>query len=288
MTVVDPLVEETGTALPHLRTDRLRLRVWLPALLFGIALLVVWEVICRAGHLPTYVLPAPSDIWTQVTANTDTIRTSAWVTTRNSLTGLVIGVIVGMVAAMLAVWIRPFDELLSPMAAAAAAIPIVAIAPIFYGMYSATQEMPRLLTVAVIVFFPIYVSCARGLRNISGVHADLMRSYAVGRWAITRTVRIPAAVGYLFTGLRVAAPNAVIAEIVAEYFGGLQNGIGYRITSAAAATNYALAWAFVFAAIVIGLLFFLVVVLIEVVATRRLSAPRNRADSKSANTRGGS
>ena len=84
----------------------------------------------------------------------------------------------------------------------------------------------------------------------------------------SRFVRLPGAVPYIMTGLRLAAPASVIAAIVAEYFGGLQNGLGSRITSAAANTAYARAWAFVVASIVLGLLFYLAGLLAERLVTR--------------------
>ncbi|SIR76965.1 ABC transporter permease [Williamsia sterculiae] len=273
MTVIDPAT----TAAPRAPADSSRrrtpsARTWLPPIAFGVGLVLLWQLLCRVGGIPTFLLPAPSAILAAAGDNVSVMVDSTLVTGRNALIGLLVGILTGLAAAMLAVWIRPFDELLGPLATAAAAIPIVATAPVFYGMYSATQEMPRILTVALIVFFPIYVSAARGLRDISAVHADLMRSYAIGKWAETRTVRIPAALGFVFTGLRIAAPNAVIAEIVAEYFGGLQNGLGYRITSAAAATDYASAWSYVVASIVLGLVFFVAVVVLEtVVAPHRPS-----------------
>ena len=85
---------------------------------------------------------------------------------------------------------------------------------------------------------------------------------------LSRFVRLPGAVPYIMTGLRLAAPASVIAAIVAEYFGGLQNGLGSRITSAAANTAYARAWAFVVASIVLGLLFYLAGLLAERIVTR--------------------
>jgi NitT/TauT family transport system permease protein len=108
----------------------------------------------------------------------------------------------------------------------------------------------------------------RGLRAVAPVHGDLMTSLAATPWQRARFVRLPGAVPYVMTGLRLAAPAAVIASVVAEYFGGLQNGLGSRITSAAANTAYARAWAFVVASIVLGLLFHLGGTLVERLVTR--------------------
>ena len=90
-----------------------------------------------------------------------------------------------------------------------------------------------------------------------------MRSYAASPWTTTKVVRLPGALPFFFTGLRIASSRAVIAAIVAEYFGGLQNGLGPGITSAAAASAYPRAWAFVTAAIGLGLVFYLAAVLAE-------------------------
>ena len=117
-------------------------------------------------------------------------------------------------------------------------------------------------------FFPVFVTTVRGLTRIDPVHAELMRSYAAGAWATTRVVRLPGAVPYLFTGVRVASSLAVISAVVAEYFGGLQNGLGSRITSAASNTAYARAWAYVVAAIGLGLVFYLASLGAERLATR--------------------
>ena len=121
---------------------------------------------------------------------------------------------------------------------------------------------------AVVVVVPVFVSTARGLAQVTPVHHDLMTALAATPEQFSRFVRLPGAVPYIMTGLRLAAPAAVIAAIVAEYFGGLQNGLGSRITSAAANTAYPRAWAFVVASIVLGLLFYLAGLLAERIVTR--------------------
>jgi NitT/TauT family transport system permease protein len=135
-------------------------------------------------------------------------------------------------------------------------------------MFGSTTELPRRLVVTVVVIVPVFVSTARGLAQVAPVHHDLMDALAASPAQVSRFVRLPGAVPYIVTGLRLAAPAAVIAAIVAEYFGGLQNGLGSRITSAAANTAYARAWAFVVASIVLGLLFYLAGLLVERVVTR--------------------
>jgi NitT/TauT family transport system permease protein len=244
--------------------------VW-PPLLFGVAFLGLWEWFVDARNVKPYVLPKPSAIWAQLRDNHDPILTAAWATGQNALVGLALGLAVGLAAALLASRLRVLDAMLSPVAAAVAAIPIVALTPIFNTMFASTSSTPRRLVVAIAVFFPVFVNTLKGLRQIDPVHAELMRSYAARPWTTMRLVRLPGALPFFFTGLRIASSAAVIAAVVSEYFGGLQKGLGPAITSAAAASAYPRAWAIVTAAIGLGLAFYLTALLAE-----RLAMPWQR------------
>lgn len=237
-------------------------------LVFGVAFLVAWQLLVDVRNIPGYLLPSPSAIGEQLATNLDDILDAAVASGTNAVVGLVAGAVLAIGTAVLAVRARFIQQLLSPVAAAVSAMPIVALAPVLAIMFSATSDLPRRIVVLVVVFFPVFVNTVRGLTRIDPVHAELLRAYAAGRWAFTRVVRLPGAVPYIFTGLRVASSLAVISAVVAEYFGGLQNGLGSRITSAASNTAYARAWAYVVAAIVLGLVFYLGALAAERVATR--------------------
>lgn len=243
-----------------------------PPVLFGAAFLGLWEWFVKARDVKPYLLPAPSAIWAQLRDNLDIILKAAWATGQNALVGLALGLALGVLMAIVASRLRFFDEMLTPLAAAVAAIPIVALTPIFNTMFSTTSNIPRRLIVLIAVFFPVFVNTLKGLRQVDPIHDELMRSYAASPWSVLRVVRIPGALPFFFTGVRIAASVSVIAAIVAEYFGGLQKGLGPAITSAAAASAYPRAWAVVCAAIVLGLVFYLVALLAE-----RLAMPWRRS-----------
>lgn len=244
--------------------------IWPPAL-FGVAFLAVWEWFVVAWDVRPFVLPRPSAILEQMQANASRILDAAASTGSNALVGLALGLVAGALAALLASRVRTLDDMLTPLAGAVAAIPIVALTPIFNTMFSSTSSVPRRLVVLIAVFFPVFVNTLKGLRQIDPVHAELMRSYAAGPWTVMRVLRAPAALPFFFTGLRIAASAAVIAAVVSEYFGGLQEGLGPAITSAAAASAYPRAWATVTAAIGLGLAFYLAALLAE-----RLAMPWRR------------
>jgi NitT/TauT family transport system permease protein len=158
---------------------------------------------------------------------------------------------------------RPLSEVSVPFAAVLNALPIIALAPILNNMFESTSSVPRRLVAGIIAFFPVFINTLRGLREVDPIHRELMHSYAASGWTFARKVRLPGALPFVFTGLRQASSLAVIAAVVAEYFGGLQDGLGSRITSAAAFTAYPRAWAFVVGACLLGLVFYLSTLLLE-------------------------
>jgi NitT/TauT family transport system permease protein len=232
----------------------------------GVLLLAGWQAFVVGNDIKPYLLPKPSAIWEQMVHNRSDIFTTARVTGTNALVGLLVGAILGILVALVASRFRVVDSMLVPLAAAVNAMPIIALAPIFNTMFSTTSSVPRRLVVTLVVFFPLFINALRGLRQVAPIHRELMDSYAAGGWTFARTVRIPGALPFVFTGLRLAAALAVIAAVVAEYFGGLQNGLGTRITSAASNTAYPRAWAYVAAACALGLLFYIVATALERIA----------------------
>ena len=127
--------------------------------------------------------------------------------------------------------------------------------------------------VTLVVFFIVLVNVAKGLRQVDATHAELMRSYAASNWDVLRKVRVPNAVPYLFTALKVAAPLSVIYAYVSEYFGGAQNGLGSRIASNIANSKNAVGWAYVLGACLLGLTFYLISIAMEAAVTPGRVAP---------------
>lgn len=240
--------------------------VW-PPLVFGAAFLLLWELAVRVFDFQPYFLPAPSAIWDAFRTNTSLIWEATKVSGLNALLGLVAGTAIGVAMAFLLARWRLVDDLLAPLAVALNAIPIFVLVAVFNNMYPVTSEVPRRLMVTLVVYFIVLVNVARGLREVGAVYLDLMRSYAASDVTILRKVRVPHAVPFLFTALKIAAPASVITAFVSEYFGGLQNGLGSRIVSNIALSNNAEAWAYVLGACLLGLAFFLVAAALERTAT---------------------
>jgi NitT/TauT family transport system permease protein len=241
-------------------------------LLLGLVVLALWQVAVVTFDIKPFVLPSPVNIGTQFGASFDSVWAGTVVTGTNAFVGLLLGAVTGIVAAIIAALVRVFDELSVPIVTAAAVIPIVALAPVLYTMFGANVETARQLVAALAVFIPVYLNTLKGLRQVRPVHRDLMRAYAASAWQATRTVTLPGALPFLFTGLRIASSLAVISALIAEYFGGPVGGLGKSITSAAASSNYPLAYAYVLGSILLGLVFYTVTLAFEKLASRHSSS----------------
>jgi NitT/TauT family transport system permease protein len=250
---------------------RERVTAILAPLLLGVAFLALWQWFVVARDIKPFLLPKPTAIWDELTGFRDRILDAAQVTGTNALWGLVVGTVGGALVALVANRFRWFGEMIGPFAGAANAIPIVALVTIFARMLDQTTETPRRLVTAVVVFFPVFVNVLRGLSEVDPVHLELMQSYAAPKSAISRLVRVPNALPFLLTGVRISSSLCVIAATVSEYFAGQQNGLGAKITGYAKQSNYTRAWAFVAAACVLGLVFYVAALLLE-----RLAMPWKR------------
>jgi NitT/TauT family transport system permease protein len=235
----------------------------LPPLLFGVLFLAGWQIFVRAASVRSFVLPAPSDIWSSAMDAHSRIISAAATSGLNALVGLIVGVVIAVLLAAVATRLPVLGGAITPLVAGLAAMPIVALAPLLNNMYSPLSPLPRREVVAISAFVPVFINVFRGLSQLSAVHRELMQSYAASGTAVLRTIRIPGAMPYFFTGLRVASSLAVIAAVVSEYFGGLQDGLGSRITSSVGATDYPAAWASVFGAVILGLLFYVGALVLE-------------------------
>jgi NitT/TauT family transport system permease protein len=251
------------------------LRAVAPPLVVGLALLLLWELVVQIGRIAPFILPAPSAIGEQLWIDRDVVFRAGLASGANALVGLLLGAAAAILAAMVASRLTVLADVAVPIAALAGALPIIALAPILNNMFDSTSSIPRRIVVAIVAFFPVFVNTLRGLREVHPIHQELMDSYAASGWTFARLVRLPGALPFVFTGLRQASSLAVIAAVVSEYFGGLQDGLGSRITSAAAFTAYPRAWAYVVGACVLGLIFYLATLVAE-----RFAMPwRNRLAS---------
>jgi NitT/TauT family transport system permease protein len=243
-------------------------RDWAPAVVVLVAFLGLWEGIVRGAHVQRFLLPAPTAIWTAFSSNQGQLWHEGWVTFQEALGGFAIGCAAGMLAAVIVARWDLVGSALMPYAIAANAIPIIAFAPITNAWFNPLTKTAHMVIAAVLCFFPVFVNVVRGLRSVRPSQIELMRSYAVGELTVFRLVRVPTALPFLFTSLRVASVLAMIGAIVSEYYGGALDTLGANIEQDASLFQFEKAWAEIVIACILGIGFYLAVALLERLATR--------------------
>jgi NitT/TauT family transport system permease protein len=240
-----------------------RVREWAPAVavfLLGIAL---WEGYTRAGDVQSFLLPPLSDILRTLWEQRDTFLSAGWFTFKEALGGFAIGCGAAILVALLLARWRGFGRAVMPYAIAANAVPIIAFAPITNNWFGLLNPLSKMAIAAVLCFFPVLVNTLRGLTSVRPSQIELMRSYACGEVSIFRRVRIPTALPFIFSALKIATVLAMIGAIVGDYFGGSQDALGILIRRSAGIFAFEEAWAAIVVASVLGVLFYAAVALVE-------------------------
>ena len=244
-----------------------RLRAALPPAVVFVVTIALWEFVATSVDVRAFPLPAPSQIAGALGENWGAGRwplaRAAAATLYEAVGGLVIGTVAGVVVAFVTARYATARELLLPLAIGASAVPIIAFAPLMNNWFGVLNPLSKMMIVAVLVFFPVVVNVIRGLTQVEPAALELMRSYAASEWTILRLVRIPNALPYFFTALKVGATLSLIGAIVGEYFGGANDVLGRVIVQSASALRFDVTWAAILLGAATGIVFYLAIVAVE-------------------------
>ncbi|ALG69840.1 ABC transporter permease [Azospirillum thiophilum] len=220
--------------------------------LFGLGLLVGWEVLVRGFQVPAILLPPPSRIAAALAVNAPVLWDDFRQTVLTSvLRGYVMGCGAGFLVAILADRVPFLARGLLPLGNLASAIPVVGIAPIMV-MWFGFDWQSKAAVIVVMTFFPMLINTLAGLGNSERIQLDLMRSYAAGHARTLVKLRLPNALPFLFNGLKINSTLALIGAIVAEFFGTPVVGMGFRISTEVARMNLDIVWATIAVAALTG------------------------------------
>lgn len=266
----------TTTVAPGMGSRATRqAREWVPAVFVLVATIAIWEGAVAVFDIQKFLLPAPSDIAGTLWDEKDLLVHAGWYTFKEALGGFVIGSTAGIVFATIVARFKVVGAVLLPIAIAMNAVPIIAFAPIFNVWFNPIEPTSKMAIAAVLCFFPVLVNTLRGLQSVRPSQLELMRSYAAGELEIYRRVRVPTALPYVFTALKVASVLAMIGAVVGEYFGGSFEALGVLIRSDAQIFNFERAWAGIAVASLLGLSLYLAVAAAERALVRWTPANRN-------------
>ena len=250
----------------NIRLAKLPNRRWIALLvpaIFGLTLLVIWEGVVRGLELRAVLLPPPTAIAVAFYSKMPIL----WVDfVQTFVKGALSGYFIGCSAAFLtavAVDRSPFlQKGLLPVGNFVAALPIIGMAPILV-MWFGFDWHSKAAVVVVMVFFPMLVNSVQGLQSSEVMQRDLMRTYAAGYWQSLVKLRLPAAMPFIFNGLKICTTLALIGAIVAEFFGSPIKGMGFRISTEVGRLALDMVWAEITVAALAGSAFYGSVVLLE-------------------------
>jgi len=249
--------------------DRLKQRllaIAIPAL-FGMWILILWEIIVRGFDIPAVLLPPPSAIGARIATSVPTLWADFQQTILKAvLIGYILGCGAGLVVAILIDRSSFLQRGLLPIGNLVSALPIVGVAPIMV-MWFGFDWPSKAAVVIIMTFFPMLVNTVAGLASASAMQRDLMKTYAASYWQTLFKLRLPEALPFIFNALKINSTLALIGAIVAEFFGTPIVGMGFRISTEVGRMNIDMVWAEIAMAAVAGSLFYGAIALTERVFT---------------------
>lgn len=230
---------------------------------FGFTVLILWEGLVRGLDVSPVILPPPSDVALRFAASLPVLWHDF---VQTALKGALSGYLIGCAAAFLtaiAIDRSPFLQRgLLPVGNFVAALPIVGIAPIMV-MWFGFDWQSKAAVVVVMVYFPMLVNTISGLKASEAMQRDLMATWSASYWQSLMKLRLPAAMPFVFNGLKISSTLALIGAIVAEFFGSPTLGMGFRITASIGQLALDMIWAEIVVAAIAGSAFYGLVAAIE-------------------------
>ncbi len=231
--------------------------------IFGITILVVWEALVRGLEVSSVILPPPSAIAAKFATSlpilwVDFVQTIV----KGALSGYAIGCGAAFLTAVAIDRSKFLQRGLLPVGNFVAALPIVGTAPILVMWFGFDWQSKSAVVVAM-VFFPMLVNTVEGLAASSAMQRDLMKTYSASYLQTLFKLRLPAAMPFVFNGLKISTTLALIGAIVAEFFGSPVKGMGFRISTEVGRMGLDMVWAEIAVAALAGSAFYGAVALIE-------------------------
>ena len=246
----------------------------IPAIVAIVLILAVWQGICMAKIVPSYMLPSPVEVITAMVNDFAVIIMHAKVTLTEAFLGLCIGIVLAFFIATLMDRFLVLDEAIYPLLVITQTIPTIAIAPVLV-LWMGFGMAPKITLVVITTFFPISVGLLDGYKSVDRDSIMLMRSMGATNFQTFIHAKFPAALPHFFSGLKISASYAVVGAVISEWLGGFE-GLGVYMTRVKKAYAFDKMFAVIIFIVIISLLLMAVVNII-----RRASMPWLRVNKES-------
>ncbi|MBH0082172.1 ABC transporter permease [Salinibacterium sp. SWN167] len=241
---VQAATSATGRRISPLASAKLKQNLrwtnWAPAVITFVIAAALWQITAIANP---YVIPTIDQVWMSLIKDADTYWANMLVTGLEVAVGASSGIIAGFILAIIMAEFQVMERAVMPLVVVVMVTPIVAIAPALVVAFGFGMT-PKFIVTALVVFFPMLVNSLAGLRDVDDRALDVMKTLHASRWEIFRDLRFTGSMPYVFAGLRIALPLAIVGAAVAEFVAaGQQAGLGSLVTIAAAQANLPVTWA---------------------------------------------
>lgn len=210
-----------------------KLKTVLYPLVALVVLLVTWDVAIRVFKVPNFILPTPSSVLDAMYRGY--IEGLFWkhffFTLQSMLTGYLLGCSAAFLLGCLFAEVRAVERTLYPFVVALQSMPKVALAPLIIVWFGFDMAS-KVVMVALVCFFPMFINTAMGLKQTNPALLDLMNAFSASRWHILTRIKIPSAAGHIFAGLQIAIVLGLIGAVVAEFVSSTR-GLGHLINASA-------------------------------------------------------
>ena len=224
---------------------------------FFMVLLAAWQLALQIFPVPSFILPAPSQIVSRIADSPGRMVVHSLATLREVIVGFGLALGGGVLLAVMTAHSQLLARTLYPLLVVTQTIPTVAIAPVLV-IWFGPGDTARFIVVFLIAFFPIFVNTTAGLLRVDEDLIDLVRGLNAPPWKIFTKIRFPNALPHLFTGMRVSIVLAVIGAVVSEFVAA-NEGLGYLVFSAATNMDTRLVFAAVVLLATMGIILFQIV-----------------------------
>ncbi len=224
----------------------------LPAAVALALIILLWELLCVSGAVPTYMLPSPVAVVKAFVNDFPNLMFHAWTTLQEAAWGLLIGIGLAFVMASVMDRFIILNRAFYPLMIITQTIPTIAIAPLLV-LWMGFGMAPKITLVVITTFFPIAVGLLDGYSSVDMDAIDLMRAMGASRMQIFMHVKFPAALPHFFSGLRVSASYAVVGAVISEWLGGFE-GLGVYMTRVKKAYAFDKMFAVIILIVIISLL----------------------------------
>jgi len=228
-----------------------------PTLMLVIAVLA-WEAYVRLDHVPSFLLPAPSEVIVTLIKDWSTLGASLLVTLTTTFEALLAAIVGGVSLALIFHLWRPLERAFFPFAVVMQVTPVISVAPLLLVYMSSGAAV--LVCAFLVAFFPILSNTALGLASADHNLLDLFELYGASPWQQLRLLRLPSALPYFLGGLRIGGGLALVGAIVAEIAAGSAgagSGLAYRIVESGFRLEIPRMFAALFLISITGILIFL-------------------------------